>query len=66
MKTSSLPGLSGVVRLAADNSKATSGARMADQLLDYTDKVVLITGGATGIGRATAQIIHDAPLLAVM
>jgi NAD(P)-dependent dehydrogenase (short-subunit alcohol dehydrogenase family) len=29
---------------------------MADQLLDYTDKVVLITGGATGIGRATARL----------
>jgi NAD(P)-dependent dehydrogenase (short-subunit alcohol dehydrogenase family) len=27
---------------------------MTDQLLDFTDKVVLITGGATGIGRATA------------
>lgn len=28
---------------------------MAEQLLDFTDKVVLITGGATGIGRATAR-----------
>lgn len=27
---------------------------MADRLLDYTGKSVLITGGATGIGRATA------------
>lgn len=27
---------------------------MTEQLLDFTDKVVLITGGATGIGRATA------------
>lgn len=27
---------------------------MAENLLDFTDKVVLITGGATGIGRATA------------
>ena len=28
---------------------------MTDQPLDFTDKVALITGGATGIGRATAQ-----------
>ncbi|SCF15594.1 NAD(P)-dependent dehydrogenase, short-chain alcohol dehydrogenase family [Micromonospora viridifaciens] len=28
---------------------------MAAPLLDFTDKVVLITGGATGIGRATAR-----------
>lgn len=28
---------------------------MSEQLLDFTDTVVLITGGATGIGRATAQ-----------
>jgi NAD(P)-dependent dehydrogenase (short-subunit alcohol dehydrogenase family) len=27
---------------------------MAEQLLDFTDKVVLVTGGATGIGRATS------------
>ena len=27
---------------------------MSDINLDYTDKVVLMTGGATGIGRATA------------
>lgn len=27
---------------------------MTDPLLDFTDKVVLITGGASGIGRATA------------
>ncbi|MGH9133445.1 MAG: SDR family NAD(P)-dependent oxidoreductase [Ilumatobacteraceae bacterium] len=26
---------------------------MSQQLLDFTDKVVLVTGGATGIGRAT-------------
>jgi NAD(P)-dependent dehydrogenase (short-subunit alcohol dehydrogenase family) len=29
---------------------------MTDQMLDYTDKVVLVTGGATGIGRATALL----------
>lgn len=28
---------------------------MTDQPLDFTDKVALITGGATGIGRAAAQ-----------
>lgn len=28
---------------------------MAESLLDYQDKVLLITGGATGIGRATAR-----------
>ncbi len=28
---------------------------MTEQPLDFTDKVALITGGATGIGRATAQ-----------
>lgn len=28
---------------------------MTDRLLDFTDKVVLVTGGATGIGRATAR-----------
>jgi NAD(P)-dependent dehydrogenase (short-subunit alcohol dehydrogenase family) len=27
---------------------------MPEQLLDFTDKVVLVTGGATGIGRATS------------
>ena len=27
---------------------------MADQLLDFTEKVVLVTGGSTGIGRATS------------
>jgi NAD(P)-dependent dehydrogenase (short-subunit alcohol dehydrogenase family) len=27
---------------------------MADQLLDFTDKVVLVTGGSTGIGRAAS------------
>jgi NAD(P)-dependent dehydrogenase (short-subunit alcohol dehydrogenase family) len=29
---------------------------MTDQMLDYRDKVVLVTGGATGIGRATALL----------
>jgi len=28
---------------------------MSDNLLDFHDKVVLITGGSTGIGRATAR-----------
>ncbi len=27
---------------------------MSDHMLDFTDKVVLITGGSTGIGRAAA------------
>jgi NAD(P)-dependent dehydrogenase (short-subunit alcohol dehydrogenase family) len=27
---------------------------MTERLLDFTDQVVLITGGAAGIGRATA------------
>jgi NAD(P)-dependent dehydrogenase (short-subunit alcohol dehydrogenase family) len=29
---------------------------MADQLLDFTDKVVLVTGGSTGIGRAASLV----------
>jgi NAD(P)-dependent dehydrogenase (short-subunit alcohol dehydrogenase family) len=29
---------------------------VADQLLDFTDKVVLVTGGSTGIGRATSLL----------